>query len=398
MPQLINLSVLFCASLILCAAMALAWGSFGRPRHALSWAIGYGCSALQVAGSVISQTMPGVQPYWWPFDDLLVIIPAALLALGARQRVDRPERRETLALAAAIMFAVILIGYLFAPFDPVRETLTILFQGAMMLVAMRAIRPSKRPTDAAERTLRIVLGLFAIYEFVLAVLVYRRALHPQDVAAANLYQIVYIVGFPPLFIALGIALLLLLAADLAARLRRLAGRDPLTGVHNRRGFREAAERTIAIARRQRVPVTIAVADIDHFKAVNDRFGHTAGDHALLHVARTLGQGVRSGDLVGRIGGEEFALLLLDSAAVATGEVMERIREQIAHGFEDNGERVPLTASFGVAEIVAGAAGLRETLAEALDRADRALYQSKLDGRDRVTLAAAGQPVGQQGPT
>jgi diguanylate cyclase (GGDEF)-like protein len=386
-PLFINLSILFFTSVILCAAMALAWASFGRPRHALTWSISYGCSALQVGGNIIAHLDPVAQSYWWPFSDLLIIIPAALLALGARQRIERPDRRETLALAGAIAFAVILIGALEKSFDPIRETLASLFTAMMMVTTMRAILPRGRSTDPAERTILLVLGAFIAYELLLAGLIYRWLSHPGDVATGDAYRLAYMIGLPALFVALGVALLLLLAADLAARLRRLAARDSLTSVHNRRGFREAAERTIAIARRQRVPVTVAVADIDHFKVVNDRFGHAAGDHALVHVAQTLCDGIRSGDLVGRVGGEEFVLLLVDSGATATGEVMERIREQIALGFDENGKTVPLTVSFGIAEVSPGDAGLRATLAEALDRADRALYQSKLDGRNRVTLAA-----------
>lgn len=386
LSALISLSALFFCSVIMGAAMAIAWGSFGRPRHVMSWAIAYWVTAFQVLCGGIVVLIPGFRAYWWPFDDLLVIMPAALLAIGARQRVNLPDRKGAIILAGAIVFAVILMGVVIKAFDPIRQALSSLFTAAMLLVAVLAIRPIGRRSDPAERAMLFVLTIFVAYELVLATLSYDTTAHPDDVVMNRLYMLVYYAGLPSMFVASGIAAVLLTAADLAARLRRLAARDPLTGIHNRRGFREAAERCIANTLRHQVPISVAVADIDHFKAINDRFGHTAGDRTLDFISRMLSLGVRQGDLVGRIGGEEFALVLIDSSAAQASEVMERIRDIIANGFSEDGAPVPVTASFGVAEIAYDGAAPRDMLASALDRADRALYRSKLEGRNRVTVA------------
>ena len=383
---LISLSALFFSSVIMGVAMAIAWGSFGRPRHALSWAIAYGLTALQALCDGITILIPSIEPYWWPFNDLLVIVPAALLAIGARQRVKLRDRKGAIVLSGAITFAAILVSAVVKTLDPIRETLASLFTAAMLLVAVVATHPRGRRADPAERAMLLVLMIFVAYELLLVALIFDTTAHPADIAMNQLYTVLYFVGLPSIFVATGIAAVLLMAADLAARLRRLAARDSLTGVHNRRGFREAAERCIANARRHRLPITVAVTDIDHFKAINDRFGHTAGDRTLGYISRMLASGVRQGDLVGRIGGEEFALLLIDSSATQAREVMDRIREIISNGFSEDGAPVPVTASFGVAEIEYGDGTSREMLTSALDRADRALYTSKIQGRNRVTLA------------
>ena len=118
----------------------------------------------------------------------------------------------------------------------------------------------------------------------------------------------------------------------------------------------------------------------------DRFGHTAGDRTLHFISRSLSRALRKGDLVGRIGGEEFALLLVNSSAEEAVEVMDRIRSGIATGFHDETTPVPVTASFGVTAVELGGGSAEDMLAEALDQADRALYRSKIEGRNRTTLA------------
>ena len=169
-------------------------------------------------------------------------------------------------------------------------------------------------------------------------------------------------------------------------LRRLATRDHLTGLLNRGEIRT---RAIAEARRSTrlgAPMSVAMVDVDHFKRVNDGFGHAAGDEALRHVALLLGRHMRSYDMVGRWGGEEFLLLLPQASAAAGMRIAERVRAAFG---EDpfllvDGTPYPLTVSIGVATLD------HESLAfeELLERADGALYEAKAAGRDRVVAARA----------
>ncbi len=163
--------------------------------------------------------------------------------------------------------------------------------------------------------------------------------------------------------------------ELAMERERQAMTDALTGLANRRAADHALERELARARRQGTPLSVALLDIDHFKSINDRFGHEAGDVVLERIAGVLAREARITDTVARWGGEEFLAVLPGDAAGATA-FCERVRAALASGPLDEFGRVTLSA--GVA-LVAGTEGVRE----ALRVADARLYDAKRSGRDRV---------------
>ena len=169
------------------------------------------------------------------------------------------------------------------------------------------------------------------------------------------------------------------AAEHAARI------DPLTGLLNRRAFTEAAEAEIRQAQRYRLPLSLVGIDLDHFKSINDSLGHAGGDAVLQHFARLMTEQVRSVDFVGRLGGEEFVLLLPSTDAQAALQVTQRLCEAVAASrLPIQGREFSYTASFGVAEFDPH----HPRLDELLGRADAALYEAKRQGRNRVELAPA----------
>lgn len=162
-------------------------------------------------------------------------------------------------------------------------------------------------------------------------------------------------------------------------LRLLATTDSLTGALTRRGFREEADRAVALALRHRHDLSVLMFDLDHFKTVNDTHGHATGDVVLQDTIRTCSELLRRSDLVGRIGGEEFAILLPQTELAAAVEVAEKLRSAVA--------RQRLHAPTGPFAITAsfGATGLDRTVADIdglLRRADGALYDAKAGGRNR----------------
>lgn len=163
------------------------------------------------------------------------------------------------------------------------------------------------------------------------------------------------------------------------QLEELSRTDGLTLLANRRHFMERLETEILRAQRYRRPFCVVLADADHFKSVNDRYGHHTGDSVLRQIGHLLNGGVRiPNDVAARLGGEEFALLLPETTAEQAQGVCERIRRQLRdHGFESDGARFNVTISMGVAE------GLEEDAETLLKAADRNLYAAKTGGRDRV---------------
>ncbi len=183
-----------------------------------------------------------------------------------------------------------------------------------------------------------------------------------------------------------------------AELSRLSITDALTGALNRRGFLERASTSIAQARRSGLPTALIMFDIDYFKAINDGYGHAAGDEVLRNLARALLLAMRPGDLLGRLGGEEFAIFLYDSTVAAGVTIADRLRAHVqASVVHPAAAGRQVTVSGGVAT-VDGAFEPETALSLALTIADKALYTAKHEGRDRVVAAptadaGAGQSVG-----
>jgi diguanylate cyclase (GGDEF)-like protein len=180
-----------------------------------------------------------------------------------------------------------------------------------------------------------------------------------------------------------LALELAIARDRAEHLARI---DALTGLCNRRAFYEQGETLLRQARRYGKPLSLIMLDIDHFKSVNDSRGHAAGDATLQAVALAIQETPRETDVAGRVGGEEFALLLPETSLADASRLAERLRSRIADklSVSHDGGEIRITASFGVAEF--------DSTTESLDvlvaRADALLYRAKESGRNRVVATGA----------
>ncbi len=175
------------------------------------------------------------------------------------------------------------------------------------------------------------------------------------------------------------------SAQLLQETRRLAVTDALTGLFNRRHFNQQLEENVSRAARYDEPLALIFLDVDHFKSVNDRYGHHAGDRCLQALARTLRENVRDSDQIARIGGEEFAVLLIRADRELALSIAERLRDRIDDLIieEDPPLPVDLTASLGIAFFREDGDDPRSLMRSA----DRALYTAKRLGRNRVVLAS-----------
>ncbi len=175
--------------------------------------------------------------------------------------------------------------------------------------------------------------------------------------------------------------------NLERELQRLATTDMLTGMANRRSFLEVAEAAFQRAREGHAPLTLLMLDLDHFKSINDRFGHLEGDRVLAEFAQATKHQLRASDTVGRLGGEEFGLLLPSTTPTEGADIATRILEAIRalELTDSNGQPYRITTSMGLGTLSPGDRSLHDLL----DRADQALYLAKHRGRNQLAVLDAG---------
>jgi len=247
--------------------------------------------------------------------------------------------------------------------------------GLAQLLPAAGILRRRLPAGGLERAMYWSYVVFAINTSIRPLLSLAMGSMGQNAAWFSSYWLMVLATTVLFALLFSMLLLANTVRDAMTALRAERNMDPLTNLLNRRAFQEAAEPLLRDARLG--PWTLLIGDIDHFKRINDTWGHAHGDHVLQTVAGALTQQVRNDDLVARFGGEEFVLLLRTDLASAES-IAQRIRTQLSEdkSLLPDGDR--MTISFGIAPIAD-----QTQLSATLSRADSLLYQAKQAGRDRV---------------
>jgi diguanylate cyclase (GGDEF)-like protein len=299
-----------------------------------------------------------------------------LLMLGYRQRAGLPLHHARFLSAIAAVALLMLTTYFVLPIAGIQMAIAPLFAAVMLWMAGQAA--CSKLAGGAERTARAILHMFGGFEFLLALLALRLG-RSGDLQALELFQQVRMFGLPFFYISSGLMGVLVIAADMAARMQRLAETDTLTGLMNRRGIERAAKSAMHRCRAAGQAFTVVIADLDLFKKINDEYGHGIGDLALQRFSAYLRTSIPDPELLGRLGGEEFILMLENTPEAQGLLLIEEIRAGISGiPIADLG-LTSLTSSFGMSEMRTG----DQTLVDMLARADSALYAAKSAGRDRV---------------
>ena len=259
-----------------------------------------------------------------------------------------------------------------------------------MLLNMEALSHGFRWRSSRART---ILLLFCVMAVVLVAWrsgqLWFGAYQPGGTSVPSPTNFFYILlsGMQPLFASIGF--LLLYNEILQGELNQLARVDPLTGVKNRLATNEMMDYLLARAERKELVLAVLMLDADHFKLVNDRFGHAGGDKVLQGMVAAIRSRLRDSDVLGRVGGEEFVVLSPDTSLSGAMSLAERIRQSVeAAAMRVDGKVVPLTLSIGVTTARLG----ERDAAAVLQRADKALYVAKHSGRNQVAAAPADEPV------
>ncbi|NIJ06591.1 diguanylate cyclase (GGDEF)-like protein [Sphingomonas vulcanisoli] len=352
--------------------------TLARTRHARIWAVGFALEAwLWMLVALFDPHEVGFSAAIIP---IICFTTASAICnfAGFLERAGRTPSVWLIAVATGAAIVQILLCYqsnhllqvvAYAMFPAWR---CLLFAVSVPLVAV-----DRKQASVTERSVIVMLLLLAISQAGMTVAAF---LPMAGLSPKGAYTAALAFTTTPIAAAMGLFALMLMASDFSRERLRLIHTDPLTGVLNRVGFEEAARRQIY--RSGARPLTLVLADIDRFKAINDRFGHLTGDAGLIGFARQMVDGLPDAALIGRFGGEEFTIVLPDHDGEAARSRIDAIRAALPGMVIPGGARLNLTASFGIAEHRP-----RETLEGLYARADAALYQSKQQGRDRTTVDA-----------
>lgn len=313
------------------------------------------------------------------------LLSMVLFARGFAMLHGERVRPGVALAAAAVAVATMLLAHRAGP-AAFSNTFCVLATVLSLWITWHLRHFVTRPRNVAEAVMGWCIALYAATWGVRSVLTLLhdgpREAHLMDVPPALQPVFAAFYGVLPMLVAT--LVLNVVNARLRDRLRALAMTDALTGAMTRRALTDLAPGAIAVSRSRRRGVAVLMIDLDHFKAINDRHGHPAGDRVLRHAAATLRAQLRADALLARYGGEEFAVVLHVDDPMTAAVVAERLRHAVAHTpFEDGApEPIGLSVSIGAAML-----GDDEPLESALARADEALYRAKDEGRNRVVMAA-----------
>lgn len=308
--------------------------------------------------------------------NLLLITGVTLLYLGSKRFFCVPAQPQRWTAAIATVTTVT-AWFTFA--QPNYNARLLAIAGFMAFVCgAHALLVARR--GGGSFSARFVLVVLVV-EVLVLVLRAVSALSGEsaDLLAASPIQTIYIAAYTVAMLMLSVGLVLLAADRLRDELEHIASHDPLTGVLNRRAILDACGQELERGRRKDRISSLLMLDLDHFKAINDSYGHQAGDRLLVDFVARVAAQLRRPDHFSRFGGEEFVALLPETTLDEAMLVAERIRAEIARGTGQPG----CTVSIGVAATVPGEGGI-DTL---LGRADEALYRAKAAGRNCVQAMA-----------
>lgn len=372
-------------------ALSLAVVSRGGKRDGLrTWAGAMGLESLAWVLISIRGMVPDALSIVVP--NLLLVASQALKLAAVYEYRGLPWPRWRCLLPILLMFLLLVeLGY-----GDFRGRLIYgsLIYAAQMLMLLEILR-----TDAESRKGRawwLLFGATAAIIPIFGVRALAALLGTEPFAtvegsvAPNAIQMLIFVCVIALDILGSLGFILMEKERSDFELRALAMTDFLTKALNRRAFTMRATQEVAAAKRNGAPLALLMIDIDHFKQINDKYGHAAGDTVLADVAGTITGCIRTQDTVGRYGGEEFGVLLPATDQAGALVAAEKLRNAVAARQHDMGpERIAVTISTGVAVCVATCSQCRSDVNKLIDEADQALYRAKREGRNRTAV----KPVG-----
>ena len=368
-------------ALVFAALFLALWWRVKTGRHMLAFAGGY---LLFATGFVVTHFLPTEIAATFYVTQAFYTGASALLIWGACNRAGVKPFMGVHAVIYLTAFGALSLAVAMGSDAGPRLIIVNTGYGAMFLVTFMALIGAPR-RSIMDTAILVVLAVHSADFFVRPMItsLAEGAIPLGDYRQSIYYSIINIVLMVK---TLNTAIVLVGASiyDIFHAERARSNRDGLTGLRNRRAFEAAIANPLTRAEFTEEPLCLVVADIDHFKQVNDLWGHQAGDQAIAAFAQLLEEMIREDDISGRIGGEEFALLVRDCKEADAVRLADRIRKAFAQMVHPAiGDNLRLTCSFGVAHLRHG-----ESYHRLFARADAALYKAKKSGRNMVETQTA----------
>ena len=346
-----------------------------------AWACSYLCGWLLTLVLLARPQAPDwLSPVVTP---VLTVLSSWLNLAAARAHTGRrPWPPAYLGGTLAIMLALSIHLFWWQPDTRLRIALLFGVNGTLMLLSARAMFTAGLRLAPERYLFTLACGTQGLTLLALTMVLLRGSAGLRDSEHLQVVLQHVLLASIVVLVTRAFGVLMLANAHITAELRHFAERDPLTEVFNRRTFMLLLDKAIDLMRRMHSPLSVLVLDLDHFKRVNDSWGHGNGDLALCHFVRLATGHLRNEDVIGRLGGEEFLIFLPNTGLDAAAAVAERLRALVAtHPVAGTQGPIPLTVSIGVAQLAQD-----EPRDSALQRADQAMYRAKDKGRNRVELA------------
>ena len=366
-------------ALFFAAMFVVVWHVGRLKRHVLGFGIAY---ALSAVGFLITHFLPADAFYVFHATQVFYSLGSAVMLASVCERAGQRLHLGSIAFVYVTTALVLAVTVSFSNDVSSRLIIVNIGYGVMFAMGTTTLLMARRRT-AIDVAIIAVMVLHAA-DFLIRptlTLMFEQSI-PAEVYRDSIYYsliglLLSVKGVITAIVLIGAAI-----AEWTTALRESGERDALTRLHNRGSFEQSMQNLLPQAQMENRPLSLVMADIDHFKQVNDIWGHQAGDQAISGFGDLIGKMVRGCDTAGRVGGEEFCIAVWNCENEPAHRLAERIRQAFA-GLKHPGlsEDIRLTASFGVATARDG-----ETYKQLFARADEALYRAKARGRDRVENA------------
>ncbi|MEM5507793.1 GGDEF domain-containing protein [Pseudoalteromonas sp. AS84] len=377
-PIFYILVTLFFTSIIWSVIFLMSWYTLGKKQYAMLWTIAFAFSACQWA-TMLAEPLFNSHTLYWMLGSSFSVGSVLLGTWGHCIRVNSGIKIRYLIISAIVTLAA--VYYFTAIYVHVGLFMSLYVYYDVILLVLNAviIFRHKQKSLPAEIGASITYTLCGLLLFVAASIALLQGSQVNEEYIA-LYTLINFITVPTAHVGMAVFIIFMMASDLAEKMNHLAMSDELTGCLNRRGFYNKSQEQLKDKLNNYNYVSLIYWDIDKFKKINDEFGHAGGDLVLVEAAKIMQNCINPCDLFGRIGGEEFALLIARNDESTAKDLPEKLRSALAsYPIHFNDKVINVTASFGVINIKCN----KTTIESAINEADKALYHAKNEGRNQV---------------